>query len=395
MTMTKTMRWVWLVVCCVLAFPAWATSPAQGDPDAAEIDRAVQAVCSKDVVMLGEDGHHAGAATLAVKVWIVKQLVQRCGFGGVVFEATFYEMLAFDRSLDAGTASRQQLSDAIGAVWSRYPEFKPLVGWLYGEAKAGRIRVGGMDPQAGGITDYFASRKLPALLSAVLPGKRRAECEDAIDRQNNWKYDDAHPYGAAALGALRGCMRDIEGRLDAPGAHAPLDLQAMADAYADYLAFQDGGRNDLRDRAMYRRFAWLRAQWPQSTRIIVWTASVHAAKSLDGAFDYHPFGGYVHADFGSRAAAIGFSALAGRYGNVGGYGAAHTIDPAAPGSLEERAFAAAGAGSLRFLDQAQLQAMGKVSCRAVNYAQPYTVDWSQVLDGVIVLRAERAAKAAP
>lgn len=393
--MTKTMRCVWLVVCCVLAFPAWATPPAQGDPDAAEIDRAVQAVCSKDVVLLGEDLHHAGAATLAVKARIVKQLIQRCGFRGVVFEATFYEMLEFDRSLEAGTASRQQLSDAIGAVWSRYPEFKPLAGWLYDEAKAGRIRVGGMDPQAGGITDYFASQKLPALLSAVLSGRRRAECEDAIDRQNNWKYDDAHPYGAAAFGELHGCMRDIDGRLDALGTHAPPDLRAMADSYTDYVAFQDGGRKDIRDRAMYRRFAWLRAQWPKGTRIVVWTASVHAAKSLDGAFDYHPFGSYVHADFGSRAAAIGFSALAGSYGNVGGYGASHPIDTAAPGSLEERVFATPGAGSLRFLDQAQLQAMGKVSSRAIDYAKPYSVDWSQVLDGVIVLREERAAKAAP
>ena len=393
--MVKTMRCVLLLVCCVLAFPAWAVSSVHGDPDAAEIDRAVQAVCSKDIVMLGEDGHHAGAATLVVKSRIVKQLVQRCGFQGVVFESTFYEMLEFNRSLEAGTASRQQLSDAIGAVWSRYPEFKPLVGWLYDEAKAGRVRVGGMDPQAGGITDYFASQKLPALLAGALSSKRRAECEDAIDRQNSWKYDDAHPYGAAALDELRGCMRDIDGRLAAMGAHAPADLRAMADAYTDYLSFQGGGRNDVRDRMMYRRFAWLRSRWPKGTRIIVWTASVHAAKSLDGAFDYHPFGSYVHADFGSRAAAIGFSALAGSYGNVGGYGVPHAIDPAAPGSLEARAFAIPGAGSLRFLDQAQLRGMGRVSSRAINYAKSYTVDWSQVLDGVIVLREERAAKAAP
>ena len=128
-------------------------------------------------------------------------------------------------------------------------------------------------------------------------------------------------------------------------------------------------------------------------RIVVWSASVHAAKSLPGGT--RPFGSYVHAELGDRAAAIGFSALSGHYGNVGGRRAPQPLAPAAPGSLEARAFAGAGTGDLRYLDHAQLQALGTVPGRALDYANTQTLDWSQLLDGVIVLREERAAQPAP
>ena len=39
--------------------------------------------------------------------------------------------------------------------------------------------------------------------------------------------------------------------------------------------------------------------------------------------------------------------------------------------------------------------MGRVSARAIEYGHPDTVDWSRVLDGVIVLREETAATAMP
>lgn len=381
-------RMVLGVLCFVLALPV---ARAAVDPDTAQIDRVVQAVCSKDVVLLGEDLHHAGAATLTVKVRLVERLVRQCGFSGVVFESQFYDMLDFDHAVAGGTTSRQQLSDAIGAVWSRYPVFAPLVDWLYRGAKSGRVHVGGMDPQVGGITAHFSSDRLPALLSSVLAGERRAECESVISRHNRWEYDDVHPFDAAALNRLRDCVRDIGGRLGAMGRRAPPDLHAMASSYADYLDFvAQAGSVEVRDEAMYRNFRWLRAQWPKGTRIVVWTASVHAAKSPTGAFQ--PFGSYVHADFGSRAAAIGFSAFAGSYGNVGGHGAAHALDPAMPGSLEAKAFAAPGVASWCFLDQTSLQAMGRVSSRVLDYGKPDTSDWSQVLDGVVVLREETVAR---
>lgn len=389
---------LWLVG-CLLAAPLWAAPHGAAGhgvagSESAEIGRAVQALCTKDVVLLGEDLHHASATTLNVKVRIVERLVRQCGFRGVVFESQFYDMLDVEHAMAAGTASRQQLADAIGALWSRYPQFAPLVGWLYDEAKAGRIRVGGMDPQAGGIAEHFSLERLPSVLSSVLTGERHKGCEDAIGRQNRWEYDDANPFDAMALRQLRGCLRDIRHRLQAMGRHAPPELSAMAASYAAWLGFADGDSGGRRDRAMYQNFAWLHSHWPKGTRIVVWCATVHAAKSLEGAYPgIRPFGSYVHAAFGSRAAAIGFSALGGSYGNVGGHGAPHVLGVAAAGSLEARAFTGPGSHALRFVGRAQLHDMGVSPARIINYAKPYTLDWSRVLDGVIVLRKEVAARA--
>ncbi len=390
-------RMVLLVLCCATLASACAApreEPAIDGPASTAIDHAVHMLCSKQVVLLGEDGNHGSAKTIVVKVQLVERLVQQCGFRGVVFESQFYDMLDFEHSIAAGFATRRQLADAIGAVWSRYAAFAPLETWLFDKAKAGRVRVAGMDPQVGGITARYSSEQLPAVLSFVLAGDRRAECERIITRQNQWTYDNAHPFGAQALRRLQGCLQDIRGRLAATAHGAPTDLGAMADSYANYLEFADGSGPGLRDRAMYQNLVWIRAHWPKGTRIVIWTASVHAAKTLAaGSQSIRPLGSYVHEALGERAAAIGFTALGGTYGNVGGHGAPHVIPAAARGTLEARAFAGAGSGTLRFLDRAQLKAMGSVSARALDYSKPNVLDWSRVLDGMIVLRKETAAVA--
>lgn len=390
-------RMALLFLCYAVSAPNWA---APGIPvnlpgsTSSGIDRAVHALCSKQVVMLGEDGHHGSGTTIAVKVRLVERLVQQCGFRGVVFESQFYDMLDFDHSITAGTATREQLADAIGAVWSRYATVAHLESWLFHEAKAGHVRVAGMDPQVGGIHEHYSEQHLPAALSSVLVGDRRAKCAAVITRQNQWTYDDGHPFDAVALGQLRSCLQDIRESLAKIGPHAPSDLSAMADSYANYLGFAAGSAPGLRDMAMYTNFVWIRAHWPKGTRIVIWTASMHAAKTLDGVSrGIRPFGSYVHEALGDQAAAIGFSALGGSYGNVGGQGQPHLIDLAAPNTLEARAFAGAETSALHFIGRAQLKTMGPVSARALNYSKPQVLDWSRVLDGIIVLRKETAAVA--
>lgn len=383
-------RVVLLLLMMVSATALKASPRSVAATNAAELGRVVDTLCSKDVVLLGEDRHHGSGATLALKVQLVERLVRECGFRGIVFESQFYDVLDWSDAVTEGKAGRQQLADAIGAVWSRYPQFAPLVDWMYGEAKVGHLHVGGMDPQVGGITGRFSLQRLPEVLSSVLDGERRAACRRLVERQDNGAYDDAHPFDDAALHQLRTCMQDIHDRLQSMGPHAPPELRAMLDSYRAYLGFADGDAGGKRDRAMYRNFVWLRSRWPKGTRVIVWCATVHAAKSLPGA---RPFGSYVHATLGTRAAAIGFSALGGSYGNVGGRGKPHVMAAAAAGSLEARAFPGGGTRAMRFLGAAQLRAMGAVSARVIDYARPESLDWSQVLDGVIVLRRETAARA--
>lgn len=390
-------RMAFLLLCCAMAAPICAEprdTPNLADSQRAGIDRLVHALCSKQVVMLGEDRNHGSGATIEVKVRLVERLVQQCGFRGVVFESQFYDMLDFEHSIAAGSATPEQLSDAIGPVWSRYSAVAKLVTWLFDEAKAGHVRLAGMDPQVGGIDEHYSEHRLAAVLASALSSNRRTDCEVIISRNNQWTYDDAHPFGAAALSQLRSCLKDIRELIAKNGPHAPSELSAIADSYANYLGFADGGAPGLRDRAMFTNFVWIRAHWPKGTRIVIWTASVHAAKILEGfGQDVRPFGSYVHEALGDHAAAIGFSALGGSYGNVGGHGAPHVIHVAAPGTLEAQAFARTDTGALHFVDRKQLKAMGPVSARALDYSKPEVLDWSRVLDGIIVLRKETAAVA--
>lgn len=388
-----------LFLCCTMTPSACAASPEKPASVAAtsvEIDRAVQSLCSKQVVLLGEDSNHGGATTIAVKARLLQRLVQQCGFRGVVFESQFYDMLDFEHAIASKSATREKFSDAIGAVWSRYTAFVPLENWLFDEAQAGHVRVAGMDPQVGGITGHYSEQTLAVVLSSVLPGDRRTECRRTIGRHNAGEYDDAHPFDAVAMFQLRACLQDIHERLTTMKPHAPSGVSAMAESYANYLEFADGGQPSLRDRAMYDNFVWIRGHWPQDTRIVIWCASVHAAKTLEQVNPtIRPLGSYIHGALGAGAAAIGFSALGGSYGNVGGHAPAHRLDAAASGSLETRALAGAGARSLRFMDREQLKALGPVSARALNYSKVQVLDWSHVLDGMIVMRTETATKALP
>ncbi|WEN16203.1 erythromycin esterase family protein [Rhodanobacter sp. AS-Z3] len=370
-------------------------SHAAGDASS-ELDRAIHALCSKQVVLLGEDGSHAGATTIAVKAQLVRRLVQECGFGGVVFESQFYDMLAFDHAVVAGLAQHKQLADGIGALWSHYAAFAPLEDWLFAEAAAGRLRVGGMDPQAGGSDGRYSADQLPVVLSSVLAGDRRMECDLIIGRHDRWEYDEVHPFDGAALPSLRACIRDIREKLAASHGGPSSALSAMANSYANYLDFAADDPQGLRDRGMYQNLMWLRKQWPAGTRIVVWCASVHAAKTLAGSnTPVRPLGSYVSEALGNHAAAIGFSALGGSYGHVGGRGLPRMLAPASPGSLESRTFATTGPRSLRFVDHKQLQALGRVSARALEYGHSETLDWSTLLDGVIVLREETPATVMP
>lgn len=392
-----TLRLLFLILCCLTVMAARGASPVVPDPfgDAStELDRAVQALCSKQVVLLGEDSNHAGATTIAVKARLVKRLIRECGFRGVVFESQFYDMLDFEQSVAAGTASQKQLADGIGALWSRYAAFAPLEHWLFAEAKAGRLLVAGMDPQVGGATSHYTEQQLPELMSSALSGDRRKQCKAFIGRHDRWEYDDAQPFDAGALKHLRICLRDIRERLDATDVRPATMLSAMVNSYANYLEFAQGDAHGLRDRAMYKNLEWIRMHWPAGTRVVVWCATVHAAKMLGGVTaDARPLGSYVAEALGDRAAAIGFSALRGSYGHTGGHGTPRPLAVAPPGSLEAKAFTAAGLRSLRFVDRAQLRALGRVSARAIEYDRPETQHWSRVLDGIIVLREETAATA--
>ncbi|GAA4793414.1 erythromycin esterase family protein [Lysobacter hankyongensis] len=361
----------------------------------AEIDRLVRDVCRRDIVLLGEDANHGGGHTFEIKTELVKRLAARCGFGAVVFESQFYDLLAHARAVDAGTATAGDLADAIGPLWSRAQEAQPLIAFLHAETMAGRLRVAGIDPQVGGISGHYTRRELGGALAAALDGEPVAACRAEIDRHNGWRYDDAQPFDDAAQRRLRACSDAIRAAIASKGIDPASELAAMAVAYARYLDMALDGDGDMRDLGMFEALQWHRARWPKGTKIMVWCATVHAAKRLDGvAPEMRPLGAHVHAAYGDRAAAIGFTARSGAFGNPGASGTPNALTPAAPHALEAVALGD-GDAQLRYVDRKRLRKLGTIAARPINYRTTHAAPWAEMLDGILVLREERAATPLP
>lgn len=376
----------WLGLClCVAPMLAMAQVAPFDRRASAELDRVVRDVCRRDIVLLGEDANHGGGRTLEVKVELVRRLVERCGFGGIVFESSVYASLELERRLAQGIATEADVVDATGQLWFRAREAQPLPPFLLQAARDGRLRIGGMDIQPVALPGRYTGSRLASELAAVLDAPRRAACEAEIQRHNRYAYDDAHPLDDAAQARLRDCIDAIRAATLPTGADAA--LARMADAYGRYLDMAMSGDGDVRERAMFDLLAWHRERWPPGTKLLVWCATVHGAKALHNvAPAMRPMGADVHARFGRRAAAIGFTALSGAFGH-GGANPPLRLRAAPPEALEPRML---GEGAdVRYLDAKRLAKLGIIAARPINYRTIHAADWSRILDGLVVLREER------
>jgi erythromycin esterase-like protein len=376
-----------LLAALLLAAPAGGRDPA--------LDAAVRDLCGRDVAMLGEADHGDGR-TIEFKVALVQALVRRCRFDAVFFEASHYDFLEFSRLVRAGEpVSRDMVAAAIGGLWRHDREMQPLVAFLFEEARAGRIALGGLDDQIGGMGAFFANDGLPRSLSAYLPAaERRAECGDLIRRRI---YSDfGGRYGPAEKARIQACLADI-GRALAAGAgrdarsrEEALQMAASVGRQIarDQVDFATYPRE--RDRSMYLNFRWLEGRLPRRSKIIVWSATAHVARDASATRDFAQgpnFGAFVHRDYGRRAFALGFTALAGTH-YWSRQEPARAFAAAAPGSLEARALAGSRADTV-YLGPRRLQRLGALPGGALFYHEPMTLRWSDVLDGLVVFRSER------
>ena len=361
-----------------------AGQPGPRAPDSqpsVQLDRLVEDVCTKSVVLLGEKGHHAGGNTVQVKSDLAKRLIERCGFDAVYFESSAYEFYDLDRRLVAGTSNREQVADAIGGLWSVSKAIDPLVDHLYALASAGRIRLAGLDPQLGAATSSYEKGALVEELLQGLDGPRRATCAAEISRRILWTYDAAHPHDDAARARLAECFRDA-------GNAAPPDsfFDVAAQATQAVLANSAGTvAFDTRERQMVRLFRWNQKRSRGESRVIVWTANVHASKGPGGTQALaHPLGEELRTEYGDRLASIAFTSLGGAYGRRD----ATPLPAAGPESLEARALAGE-VGDLRYLPRSELARLGAVDASVFSYDKVVRADWSLLFDGAVVLREER------
>jgi len=356
--------------------PDTRVSVSGSDP----LDSLVDDVCTKSVVLLGEEGHHAGGHTVEVKSELVKRLIDRCGFNAVYFESSAYEFYDLDRRLSAGTSARDQVADAIGGLWSVSKAIDPLVDALYAQASAGRIRLAGLDPQLGSATSCYEKAALADELVRGLDEPRRSTCAAEVKRRTLWTYDDEHPFDDAARNSLAACFRD------AANAAPPDSFFSVAAPATEALLTNPpaGGGWDARERQLARLFQWNQQRSSRASKVIVWTANVHAALSGGPNATVRPLGAELRAEYGDRLASIAFTSFGGAYGRRD----ATPVPTPGPESLEARALA----GDVRdvaYLPRPALAGLGAVDASLFSYGNLSRADWSSLFDGAVVLRLER------
>jgi erythromycin esterase-like protein len=373
-----------LIACMasVALLPIGAVAHAQERTPQSIVDGVVNAVCQKQIVLLGQPPTHGEAHTFDAKSKIADRLIAQCGFTAILFEAPIYDFIGLERAAKTRTATPEQLDNAIGRFWWTR-ELTPWRRALFEAAAGQRVVVGGLDDQIS-ITSHYAKAELPRLISAGSSESAATECREAVNRHIGWTYDAKNPFDEREQLRLQRCARNAA---DAAAANRSLDAadRVMLESFARYADRQRPGVTSVpeaRDESMYRNLVWYLERLPANSRVVVWTATVHAARQR-GVLSYVPLGARVVERWGDRVGSVGFTAYAGYTSRAAR--PASPIGDAPPESLEATA---TSESPWALLDSAKLRAIGRISSRLLGKFESDT--WSDYFDAVVVIRQEAA-----
>jgi erythromycin esterase-like protein len=360
-----------------------APAPAQQADSESVVARVADAVCGHEVVILGELPSHGEARAFEAKARIVQQLIDRCGFDALLFEAPIYDFIGFQEAGGQGRAVAAQLDRAIGRFWWTR-ELTDWRSWLFRRATEGGLVVGGLDDQVSVTSDY-ARATLPGLVAASSAPQDASACEQAVARHLYWRYDADRPFDEPEQIRLQRCVREAA---DALAVRAEGDRRmperAMLESLANHVDRQRGTPSSMdRDEAMYRNALWHIERMPAGSKVIIWTATVHASRA-QGRLPQQPLGAWLATQWGPGLASIGFTAFAG-WSSMAGQ-PRKPLPEAPPGSLEARA-TEEGAPWV-FLNASALRRIGHAPARLLGSFTE--ADWSAHFDGVVVIREEVA-----
>jgi len=387
-----------LLLCC--AGSAQTAAPGSS-PDPA-MDQVVHDTCGKRIVLLGEPPVHGFGKVLDFKAALTRRLIAKCHFNGFFIESGIYDFLNIEKLETSGkTVTAKTIQAAIGGIWANQ-EVERLIPELLHGVNSGKLTLGGLDDQLSRGT--YAQSEMPRDLAQYLKGDSKDRCLSALERHTQWQYSSAAPYGPDDKARLIGCLNQIEAQIDAQiqsgaaklhAAGAARDFQ-MAVSLKKFLSrdFPEPAANgdadtqssNDRDRSMYQNFEWLYSRMPAHRKIIVWTATSHAAKDLSVVPDERriSMGSFLHRDFGKKAFALGSSEYSGSY--AFGSRPARQLTAAPENSLEARAFRE-NQLTARYFDVHQLRKLGRIAARPLGIDFK-TAQWNQVFDGLVVFREE-------
>lgn len=349
-----------------------------------EINRLVKDSCDKEVVLLGEDSNHGGGTTISIKAELVKRLIDDCDFSAVLFESPVYEFIDFEHSVANKTATINQLANSIGGLWSFNQESEGLIQYLFTQSQLGKIQLAGLDLQTGGITSTFTKEKLSKVLTQTLSIEPRKICQTILNRHFNWYYDENNPFNESSKKALKHCADLITDSLK--NSTLSNEIKLMASNFTKSLEMMQGNSFNIRDAQMYENFKWFKSKLPQKTKVIVWSATIHAIKQATQISDkIKPMGVFIHEAFKSNAIVVGFSAFSGHYYDR--VKQKTIVIDSVDGSLESLAFNT-NSLKIKYLNNNQLKSLDKISAKAINYSKPKSIEWYKLIDSLVVLKQE-------
>ena len=381
------------------AGPPVTSSAVQPDAQVGAIAKeVVRDLCGRQVVLLGESPTHGFGKTMKFKAELVRELVDGCHFNAVFFESGIYDFLNIETQIKSrGKVTGDAVAAAIGGLWAN-GDVEPLVPYLLDKVRGGQFVIGGIDDQINRGT--WAQHQMPADLVQNLAGDEKARCLGILQRHMLWQYRDDAPYGPKDKALIVGCLDEIETSIgqgpaaDVPSREAHLAMVASLkrrfarDFTQDPPGVDSNARLlNARDGSMYQNFRWLVARLPAGSKVIVWTATTHAAKdphSVPGFESRVPLGKLLQDDYGTRSFTLFISAASGSYALT--RQPVQQLSPAPEGSLERRAFASDG--DSRYYGRRELHELGAIAGRALGTGFK-TAMWDELCDGLVVFREER------
>ena len=353
--------------------------------------RLLDDACGRQIVLLGESPTHGFGVSMRLKAQLVRGLVERCHVDAVFFESGVYDFLKIESDRAAGRpVEAAAINAAIGLLWSN-ADVAPLAPFLADRVNHAHLALGGLDDQIG--RDTYAQRSMAADLVQRLEGEERASCLATLRRHLEWQYTADAPYGVNDRSRILHCLDRIRSTAPRTGAADPVIADSLArllarDFPADAGPSANAQQFSARDASMFENFRFLMARLPAGSKVVVWTATVHAARDLTlvpGREGWRALGSLIAREYGSRLFSLGISAYSGTFARTG-QPPARLPDPPAT-SLEAIGIARAQA-LVGYLPSRDLSDAGPVPSRLMGTAF-VAAAWDRAFDGVVVVREER------
>jgi erythromycin esterase-like protein len=249
----------------------------------ASLSRFLEAVGTARVVLIGEATHGDGTA-VALRGELTQVLYSEKGFRVLATESPWLEAERADHRLTAGETSRDSVELGFHPVWRGTRELQRTLEFIAETAGSDRpMQIVGLDPQPlRGSEGNVASQ----VRRELDQGTKYADHQhDKVQRSLTSLLSGCTSGDASALSTQAAIRRMIDDAARSPNSRR-LRWRAVpaASAYLDqchlmYVAHDPTAASERRDREMANSLLTILRQSPRA-RVVVWLASLHAAKSF-------------------------------------------------------------------------------------------------------------------